>query len=53
MLLQRYRDASLADLTTFAMADGLSWRAGRGMRTETDLHPWLGSGFPASNRFAG
>ena len=34
VLLQRYRDASLADLTTFAMADGLSWRAGRGMRTE-------------------
>jgi topoisomerase-4 subunit A len=60
-LLQRYRDASVADLTTFAMADGLCWRAGRGTRTETDLRPWLGQrgqighavprGFPLSNRF--
>jgi topoisomerase IV subunit A len=63
VLLQRYRAAKLADLTTFAMADGLCWRAGRGTRTETDLRPWLGKrgqaghtvprGFPASSRFAG
>jgi topoisomerase-4 subunit A len=63
VLLQRYRDAKLADLTTFTMANGLCWRAGRGARTETDLRPWLGKrghagqpvprGFPASNRFAG
>jgi topoisomerase IV subunit A len=61
VLLQRYRDARLADLTTFALANGLSWRAGRGTRTETDLGPWLGKrgqtghtvprGFPLSNRF--
>ena len=61
MLLQRYRDAKLAGITTFRIADGLSWRAGRGTRTETDLRPWLGKrgqaghtvprGFPLSNRF--
>ena len=63
VLLQRYRDAELADLTTFALARGLTWRGGRGMRTETDLRQWLGRrgqvghtvprGFPLSNRFAG
>jgi topoisomerase-4 subunit A len=63
VLLQRYRDAKLADITTFKIADGLSWRAGRGTRTETELRPWLGKrgqaghtvprGFPLSNRFAG
>ena len=62
-VLQRYRDASLADLTTFAMADGLSWRAGRGMRTESRPAPvarqrgQIGHavplGFPLSNRFEG
>ena len=63
VLLQRYRDAKLADITTFKIADGLRWAAGRGTRTETDLRPWLGKrgqaghtvprGFPLSNRFAG
>jgi topoisomerase IV subunit A len=63
VLLQRYRDAGLADVTTFALVNGLSWRAGRGTRTETDLRPWLGKrgqaghtvprGFPLSNRFEG
>jgi topoisomerase-4 subunit A len=63
VLLQRYRDAKLADITTFALANGLCWRGGRGTRTETDLRPWLGKrghaghpvprGFPLSNRFAG
>ena len=42
VLLQRYRDAKLADTTTFKIAEGLSWRARRGTRTETDLRPWLG-----------
>ena len=61
VLLQRYRDTKLADLTTFARASGLSWRGGRGTRTETDLRPWLGKrgqtghtvprGFPPDNRF--
>jgi topoisomerase-4 subunit A len=63
VLLQRYRDARLADVTTFPLARGLTWRGGRGLRTETDLRPWLGKrgqaghpvprGFPLSNRFDG
>ncbi|MBK8175687.1 MAG: DNA topoisomerase IV subunit A [Rhodospirillales bacterium] len=63
VLLQRYRDGILADLTTFALADGLSWQTARGTRTETDLRPFLGKrgqvghtvprGFPANGRFNG
>ncbi|MBL8667235.1 MAG: DNA topoisomerase IV subunit A [Rhodospirillales bacterium] len=63
VLLQRYRDARLGDVVTFAAAHGLSWKSGRGMRTETDLRPYTGKrgqightvprGFPASGRFAG
>ena len=57
------RDARLGDVVTFAAAHGLSWKSGRGMRTETDLRPYTGKrgqightvprGFPASGRFAG
>jgi topoisomerase IV subunit A len=62
--LQRYKDGGLADVTTFAIADGLSWLdpAGR-RRTETALDDWLGArasagrmaprGFPRDNRFNG
>ncbi|MEE8271838.1 MAG: DNA topoisomerase IV subunit A [Alphaproteobacteria bacterium] len=62
VILQRYRQGGLSDLTVFAAADGLSWRLGDRTRTETDLTPWLGrraaagrlppKGFPKSNRFA-
>ena len=60
--LQKYKDGGLSDATTFAIAEGLSWRdpAGR-TRTETDLAEWLGKragtgrmaprGFPRDNRF--
>ncbi|NBC32708.1 MAG: DNA topoisomerase IV subunit A [Alphaproteobacteria bacterium] len=61
-ILQRYKDADLADLVTFNHADGLSWPSGDRRRTETDLTPWLGArgqagrqpprGFPKTNRFA-
>ena len=61
VILQRYRDGGLADVTTFKLADGLSWRSGGRTRTETDLRPWLGrrgqagrlppTGFPKNNRF--
>ena len=63
VLLQRYRDARLTDVATFAAARGLSWKSGRGIRTETDLRPYAGKrgqvghtvprGFPASGRFEG
>ncbi|TCP40516.1 DNA topoisomerase IV subunit A [Rhodovulum marinum] len=60
--LQKFKDGGLSDATTFALADGLSWRdpAGR-TRTEGDLSEWLGKragagrmaprGFPRDNRF--
>ena len=62
VLLQRYKDAELSDISTFARADGLAWRSGERTRTETDLVDWVGKrsqagrlaprGFAKSNRFA-
>ena len=62
VILQRYSKGELADVTAFNLRDGLSWRAGRGVRTHTGLAPWLGKrgqagrmpppGFPRANRFA-
>ncbi|NBC96783.1 MAG: DNA topoisomerase 4 subunit A, partial [Deinococcus-Thermus bacterium] len=60
--LQKYKDGGLSDATTFARAEGLTWRdpAGR-TRTESDLAEWEGKratagrmaprGFPRDNRF--
>jgi len=60
--LQKYKDGGMSDATTFALADGLSWKdpAGR-TRTETELGEWIGKrastgrmaprGFPRDNRF--
>jgi len=63
VMLQKYKDATLADLKTFAMADGLTWRLGDKTRTEEKLTDWLGergqvgrlppNGFPKSGRFSG
>ncbi len=62
VILQKYKDASLADLITLKFAAGLSWRTGERTRTEQDLRPWLGArasvgklppnGFPKINKFA-
>lgn len=59
--LQKFKDAELADIKIFKMADGLSWKVGDRVRTETDMSPWLGTragagklppvGFPRSNVF--
>ena len=61
--LQKYKDGGLSDATTFALAQGLSWKdpAGR-TRTEADLGEWQAAratagrmaprGFPRDNRFA-
>lgn len=62
--LQKYKDASLADIIVFPLARGLSWKMGGTSdrtRVETDLKPWLASrggigkmppnGFPRNNRF--
>ena len=64
VLLQRYKDGGLSDLTVFNKEDGLSWTmggAGNRTRTETDLMAWEGkrgnagrlppTGFPRNNKF--
>jgi len=63
VILQRFKDGGLADVTVFDGAKGLSWQAGGGrVRTETDLTPWLArrggagklppNGFPRPARFS-
>ena len=42
VILQRYKDGTLADVKTFSLADGLSWKMGERTRTETDLLAWQG-----------
>ena len=43
VILQRFKDGGLADVTVFNKAKGLAWRAGGGRkRTETDLEHWTG-----------
>ena len=62
VILQRFKDGGLADVTVFESAKGLAWQAGGGRtRTETDLEPWKGrrggagklppTGFPRPARF--
>jgi topoisomerase-4 subunit A len=64
VMLQRFRDGGLADATTLALADGLSWAMGGDSgrtRTENDLTLWrtargaggrmAPTGFPRDNRF--
>ena len=50
VILQRYRDAALSDVQVFDAAEGLRWRAGAGVRTETALDQWHGKrgGSPAA-----
>ncbi len=43
VILQRFKDGGLADVTVFDKAKGLAWQAGGGRkRTETNLEPWRG-----------
>jgi len=65
VILQKYRDGGMSDITTFNLEDGLSWQMGgdsERTRTVTDLLPWIGkragagrlapNGFPRNNKFA-
>ena len=62
LALQKHATGGIADITTFARAEGLSWRNGDRQRRETDLGRWLGHrgqvghlpphGFPRSGRFS-
>jgi topoisomerase-4 subunit A len=60
--IQKFKDGNLTDVTTFNLADGLSWAQGENRtRTETNLGVWLADrgtsgrmapqGFPRDNRF--
>ncbi len=59
--LQRYSSGGIADARVFRLADGLSWKSGERIRTETNLRDWLGAraqtgrqppvGFPRNGRF--
>jgi topoisomerase-4 subunit A len=59
--LQRYKEGGLADAKVFRLSEGLTWRSGERVRTETNLREWLGergqagkmppSGFPRSGKF--
>ncbi|MCC6718106.1 MAG: DNA topoisomerase IV subunit A [Acetobacteraceae bacterium] len=61
VILQKYKDGEMADIKTFAIADGLTWKLGDKTRTEPNLRDWLGdraqagrlppNGFPKSGRF--
>ena len=62
VLLQKYREGKLADAKVFRLADGLAWRLGDKMRTESRLQDWIGTrgqagrmpptGFPKAGRFS-
>jgi len=62
VILQRHADGGLRDAKVFRAADGLTWRLGDKVRTETELRPWMGdrgaagrlppNGFPRSGRFS-
>lgn len=59
--IQRYKDATLADITFFTKDEGLTWQIGDRTRSEKDMTAWLGKrglagklvppGFPRSNKF--
>jgi topoisomerase-4 subunit A len=61
VILQRYKDGDLSDARVFRLADGLTWKLGDRIRTETDLRPWLAdratagrlppNGFPKTPKF--
>ena len=62
VILQRFKDGGLADVTAYSAEAGLTWKAGGGRtRTEADMSNWLGkragagkmppTGFPRPARF--
>ncbi|XDZ64753.1 DNA topoisomerase IV subunit A [Alphaproteobacteria bacterium LSUCC0684] len=62
VILQRFREGSLADAKTFLRDEGLSWvQSGGRIRSEKDTSPWMGkrgsagrlapTGFPRPARF--
>jgi topoisomerase IV subunit A len=56
VILQRYHEGELSDVKVFTRAEGLTWKLGDRVRTETDLRGWVsarsGSGRVAPQGFA-
>jgi len=62
VILQRYNKGGLLDVTTMKLDEGLTWKTGAGVRTETDYKDWVGKraqaglmapkGFPRSGKFS-
>jgi topoisomerase-4 subunit A len=62
-MLQKYKDGGLSDAKVYTKAEGLTWRLGDKIRTEThgNLKDWIGeraqagrlppNGFPKANKF--
>ena len=61
VILQRYKDGGMSDLKVFLLSEGLTWKIGDKVRTETKLMVWqadrggqgkmLPNGFPKSGKF--
>ena len=61
VILQKFKDGGISDITSFDPKDGLSWKIGDKIRTEKELTPWIGKrsqsgrlapkGFAKSNKF--
>ncbi|MDH5749224.1 MAG: DNA topoisomerase IV subunit A [Rhodospirillales bacterium] len=61
VIMQRYSNGHLRDVTTFNRKKGLIWHTGRGEHVQTRIKDWIGKrgqagrkpfkGFPKSNRF--
>jgi topoisomerase-4 subunit A len=62
VILQRFKEGQLSDAKVFRAKEGLSWRTGSGIRSESAFADWQGAraskgrlapkGFPRSNRFS-
>ena len=61
VILQKYSQGGLSDITTLKLKEGLEWRTGAGIRTEPKIKSWVGKraqagllpfkGFPKASRF--
>jgi topoisomerase-4 subunit A len=61
VILQKYLQGNLSDIVVFNYSEGLQWKYGNGVRTETNLDRWKGkrgqsgrlapNGFPRNNKF--
>lgn len=61
VILQRYKNGGLSDAKCFILKEGLSWKLGTKIRSETNLKAWVAKrstpgrlppvGFPVSNKF--